>query len=66
MSRGAVITLARLDVQANKLSWLGVGNVEGVSAVASPGGGSYRLYIVTDNNFEERNATRLLAFDWKG
>ncbi len=41
-----------------------VGNVEGISAVTAPGGG-YRLYIVTDNNFEDGNATRLLAFDWK-
>jgi hypothetical protein len=41
-----------------------VGNVEGVSAVTAPGGG-YRLYIVTDNNFEDNNPTRLLAFDWK-
>jgi hypothetical protein len=41
-----------------------VGNVEGVSAVAAPGGG-YRLYIVTDNNFDEATPTRLLAFDWK-
>ena len=41
-----------------------VGNVEGVSAVLAPGGG-YRLYIVTDNNFEDGTPTRLLAFDWK-
>jgi len=41
-----------------------VGNVEGVSAVLAPGGG-YRLYIVTDNNFENGTPTRLLAFDWK-
>ncbi len=41
-----------------------VGNVEGVAAVPGPGGG-YRLYIVTDNNFEDNNPTRLLAFDWK-
>ncbi|MDB6065736.1 MAG: hypothetical protein JWR26_1944 [Pedosphaera sp.] len=30
MSRGAVMTLASLDVPAARLSWLGVGNVEGV------------------------------------
>ena len=30
MTRGAVITLASLDLSANKLSWLGIGNVEGV------------------------------------
>jgi phosphoserine phosphatase RsbX len=30
MSRGAVITLARLDLHAKNLNWLGVGNVEGV------------------------------------
>lgn len=41
-----------------------VGNVEGISAVVGPNGG-YRLYIVTDNNFEENTATRLLAFDWR-
>jgi hypothetical protein len=41
-----------------------VGNVEGISAVVGPAGG-YRLYIVTDNNFDDRTATRLLAFDWK-
>ncbi len=30
MSRGAVITLASLNACTNNLSWLGVGNVEGV------------------------------------
>ena len=30
MSRGAVITLASLNVRANNLDWLGVGNVAGV------------------------------------
>jgi hypothetical protein len=42
-----------------------VGNVEGVTAVKGAAAGYYRLYIVTDNNFEDGNATRLLAFDWK-
>jgi hypothetical protein len=41
-----------------------VGNVEGVTAVVGADGG-YRLYIVTDNNFEDGTPTRLLAFDWK-
>lgn len=30
MTRGAVITLASLDLRTNNLSWLGIGNVEGV------------------------------------
>lgn len=30
MTRGAVITLASLNLRANNLSWLGVGNAEGV------------------------------------
>jgi hypothetical protein len=40
-----------------------VGNVEGISAVTEAGG--YRLYIVTDNNFDPKTPTRLLAFDWR-
>lgn len=30
MTRGAVMTLASLNLHANRLNWLGVGNVEGV------------------------------------
>jgi len=30
MTRGAVLTVASLDLRDNKLSWLGIGNVEGV------------------------------------
>jgi hypothetical protein len=39
------------------------GNVSGVTAVARPGGG-YRLYLVTNNNFQPDTATAVIAFDW--
>lgn len=54
---GAVLTeLARLPSF--------VGNVEGIAALSRHDG--VRLYLVTDNNFEPKTPTRLLAFDWVG
>lgn len=39
-----------------------VDNLEGVSAVRSPSGG-LRLYLVSDDNFSDRQRTLLLAYD---
>lgn len=41
---------------------LAVDNFEGIAAVRAPDGG-VRLYIVSDNNFRDRQRTLLLAFD---
>ena len=40
-------------------------NMEGIAAVARPGGG-FRLYLVSDDNFYSFERTLLLAFDWAG
>ena len=39
------------------------GNFEGIAAVPTATG--YRLFLVTDNGFEARTPTLLLAFDWR-
>jgi len=40
-----------------------VDNFEGVAALPRPGGG-LRLYLISDDNFSDRQRTLLLAFDW--
>ncbi len=40
-------------------------NMEGIAAVPRPGGG-FRLYLVSDDNFNALERTLLMAFDWKG
>lgn len=41
-----------------------VDNFEGVAALPNPDG-SIRIYIVSDDNFADRQRTLLLAFDWR-
>lgn len=40
-------------------------NMEGIAAVPRPNGG-FRLYLVSDDNFQPFERTLLLAFDWPG
>ena len=40
-----------------------VDNFEGVSAIAGPEG-HWRIFLVSDDNFNDRQRTILLAFDW--
>lgn len=40
-----------------------VDNFEGVSATAGPDG-SWRIFLLSDDNFSDRQRTILLAFDW--
>lgn len=40
-----------------------VDNFEGVAVVARPDGG-WRLYLLSDDNFQPAQRTLLLAFDW--
>ncbi len=42
-----------------------VDNLEGVAAVSAPEGG-LRLYLISDDNFSDKQRTLLLAFDWTG
>src|SRR5581483_5470340 len=41
-TRGAVMTLASFDARTSSLTWLGVGNVEGIVLRERPGGGPSR------------------------
>jgi hypothetical protein len=52
-----VIPLARLAPP------LTVDNMEGIAAVALPGRG-WRLFVLSDDNFSDKQRTLLLAFDW--
>ena len=54
--------LERVELLAELAPPLAVDNFEGVAAVRAPDGG-VRLYIVSDNNFRDRQRTLLLAFD---
>ena len=40
-----------------------VDNFEGVSAIAGPEG-SWRIFLLSDDNFNDKQRTLLLAFDW--
>ena len=40
-----------------------VDNFEGVSAIAGPDG-SWRIFLLSDDNFSDKQRTILLAFDW--
>lgn len=41
------------------------GNMEGIAAVPLPDGAGWRLYLISDNGFDMREPTVLLAFDWR-
>jgi len=41
------------------------GNLEGIAAVPAANGKGWRLYLISDNGFDEREPTVLLAFDWR-
>ncbi len=56
---------SRLTAQLQLASPLTVDNLEGVAAVAAPNGG-LRLYLISDDNFSDRQRTLLLAFDLSG
>jgi phosphoserine phosphatase RsbX len=45
-TRGAVITLASFDASANKMTWAGVGNIEGTLLRADPGEGRARESVM--------------------
>ncbi|HVK81896.1 MAG TPA: esterase-like activity of phytase family protein [Verrucomicrobiae bacterium] len=55
-------TLPNVELLAEIAPPLAVDNFEGVAAVRAPDGG-VRLYIVSDDNFSDRQRTLLLAFD---
>ena len=57
--------LAHAKAQLDLEPPLTVDNFEGVAAVRSPGGG-LRLYLISDDNFSDKQRTLLLAFDWVG
>ena len=56
---------SRLKARLELAPPLTLDNLEGVAATASPHGG-LRLYLVSDDNFSDRQRTLLLAFDLSG
>ncbi len=58
-------TIAHVKAQLELQPPLTVDNFEGVAAKRSPQGG-LRLYLISDDNFSNRQRTLLLAFDWTG
>ena len=61
VTRGVVLTLAWLDVRVDCLTWLGVGNVQGVLQHGRPGAGRQREPMIGRNGVVGRNLPAMNA-----